>query len=147
MIKTILSSLVVTVIFIGCGNGSTTLDDNDFKTLYYDYYEIADDKIVYTKINEDPINVVYLENSYISSGTNYLVMHEEYFENYNLVNTALDKNDTLSGWKVDYLNTFTNKTLSSFIKDNYGLYQLTTNFCTINSAIPNCKTVIYARYE
>lgn len=147
MIKEIVSFMVVTVLLGGCGSESNSQFDNDFKTLYYDYYEIANDKIVYTKINENPINVVYLENSYLSSGTNYLVMHEEYFENFNLVNTTLDKNETITGWKVDYLNTFTNKTLSSFIKDNYGLYQLTTNFCTINSTIENCKTVIYARYE
>jgi len=147
MIKEIVSFMAVAVLLGGCSSESNSQFDNDFKTLYYDYYEIANDKIVYTKINENPINVVYLENSYLSSGTNYLVMHEEYFENFNLVNTTLDKNETITGWKVDYLNTFTNKTLHTFTKDNHGLYQLTTNFCTINSAIPNCKTVIYARYE
>lgn len=147
MKQKIVSLIVFALMLGGCGSESNSQFDNDFKTLYYDYYEIADDTIVYTKINEDPLNVLYLQNSYLSNDTNYLVMHEEYFENFNLVNTTLDKNETLCGWKVDYLNTFTNKSLHIFIKDNHGLYAISTNFCTINSAIPNCQTVIYTRYE
>jgi hypothetical protein len=149
MIQKIIFLMVVVAVgltFTGCGLDTNNTDE-DLKTLYYDYYEIADDTVVYTKINEDPSNVVYLENSYLLSNNDYLVMHEEYFENYNLVNVPLDKNETLTGWKVDYLNTFTNKSLSSFTVPNYGLYMLTTNFCTINSSLPNCKTVIHTRYE
>ena len=52
MIQKIIFLMVVVAVgltFTGCGPDENKID-KDIKTLYYDYYEIADDTVVYTKI-------------------------------------------------------------------------------------------------
>ena len=141
---------LMSIIFIGCSDEQTDTNSptqwgGDGTAKYYDYYEIANNTIVHTSINDDPYNYSMLINGYLNSDTNYITMNNQFIDDYNLTNIALDKNETFNAWKTSYFNTFTNKSMTTTHKEYFGLYELSTNYCVINSDVENCKTYIYIR--
>jgi hypothetical protein len=147
-------SLFVVVLFSGCETETEkkSLFDNRWnnqldKTRYIDCYEIADDKIVYTSINYDVYNYVLFINGYFDTYSNAITENHQFIDDYNLTNIALDKNETFNAYKITHFNTFTNKSFVTLKKENFGTYEVNTNYCIINAELKNCKTYFYMRYE
>ena len=144
--------LLFTIIFTGCGNETnnkypTSQWGGDATQKYYDYYEIADGTIVHTSINDEIYNYSALVQGYLGNNGNNISTHTQIINDYNLTNAVLNKNETFNAFKTDYFNTFTNKSMTTINKEYFGLYELTTNYCVINSDLKNCKTYIYLRSE
>lgn len=146
----ILSICLLAFTFIACQNNQNEIKPQsqwgEYQgEIFYDYYEIADDEIVHTSIN-DTYNALNFQASYINNSAEYMTFNSLIIDEYNLQNKALDKNETFMAQKNSRFNTFTNKSLTTISKANYGTYEMSANYCVINSDIDNCKTYIYYRH-
>jgi len=148
------------VLFVGCSDNNDYNNDqlvkwNSHMQQYvmpnilnanrkYDYYEIANGQIVYTNINMDYINVI----NYINYNTNPQYNSSIYDINntYHIVNEALNIDrveDCMIFYTYDTSTKINQK--SVYIKD-FGLYEASQNFCTVNSNESNCTSYLYIRY-
>jgi hypothetical protein len=142
--KLYLYILFIIFSFIAC----TSSDDSSYdynQSEYYDYYEIANNQIVYTSINDGIGNYSGIINGF-SNTNDALTINTLQIDNYNLINTALDINETFNASKFIQYNATTNRHLSITYKENFGKYELSTDYCLINYDIDNCKTYIYIRH-
>lgn len=154
-----LFSILLASMFIGCGGSSTNSEDPYLQYLdninsyvmanitntdkSYDYYEIADNEVLYSAINIDYANVLnYLNESDLSYDNKIY----EIDKNHTIYNEALDINETkdcMIFYGYDSLTHITTKI--TYVKD-YGLYEVTKNLCVVNSDIENCSSYLYVRY-
>ena len=132
---------------LGCGSSNETSPLEPYKeyishdAVTYDYYEIANGSILHTEINTDVVNVTRVYN-YLQ-GNEHLVEHTEFVDNYNIVNTPLSIDEVADVYKESYLNTITDSSYTRTYKKSYGLYEIKTNYCIINSNVSGCETYIY----
>lgn len=142
----ILLILISIVSITGCGESDT--NDDPYSAYFsrdaiaYDYYEIADGTILHTALNEDVYNVNRL---YPIFDNNQITEHAELIDGYLLENIALNINETIDVYKQNYLNLFTNKSHQSIYQKGYGLREIKTNYCNINTNVSGCETYVYVR--
>lgn len=151
--------IVVTILFTSCSGENHSKSNGEFsiqtwngymqeyvipnmlnndKT--FDYYEIENDEILTTTINIDLINVWHYFNLDDPSYTNSIY---EIKKDYNLVNEALNINITFEAMIVYNYDTLTNVSEKIIYKKNYGLIEVSKNFCKINTESKNCTSYLY----
>jgi len=151
--------LALTLFLVGCGGSSTNSNDPYLQYIEninryvmpnitntnkrFDYYEIVNDKILYSAINIDYVNVLgYLNESDLG----YENKQYEIDTNHTIYNKALDINETkdcMIFYGYDSLSHIYTKV--TYVKD-YGLYEVTKNLCVVNSDQKDCKSYLYVRY-
>jgi len=152
--------MLILVIFTGCGVSVTDNSDDSYlqylrnlddyvmpnitsTNKIYDYYEIAQDEILYSAINIDYVNVMGFFNE---SELGYNSSHYEIDENHNIYNEALgidEIKDCMIFYEYDALSKIAVKT--TYVKQ-YGLYEVTKNICTVNYDVKGCESYLYVRY-
>ncbi len=142
--------LFIIVNFVACTsseNSNYTQDKftNYNNIEYFDYYEISNNEIIYTSINDSLQNYASIISGF-SNTNDALTIHTIEIDDYNLTNVALDINETFNTRKLLQYNATTNNHMSITYKENYGRYELYLDYCLINSDIDNCKTYIYIRH-
>lgn len=139
----ILYLCVALLLFSGCGSDS---EDSPYSGYFstasktYDYYEIANGTILHTDINTDYINVVRV---YDFKNSRHVTEHYEFIDNYHIVNQALNIDRYEDVYIENYLDLETDNGYSSTYIDGYGLYEVKTNYCIINSSVDGCEVYIY----
>jgi len=158
--KNIVLLFALTLFLVGCGGSSTNSEDPYLQYLdninsyvmpnitnsdkRFDYYEIANDKILYSAIGIDYANVL---NYLYESDLSYDSKIYEIDTNHTIYNKALNINeakDCMIFYGYDSLTHITTKI--TYVKD-YGLYEVTKNLCVVSSDVENCSSYLYIRYE
>lgn len=145
--------LLTALLFVGCGSEDTqssaitdiiksTEPYFSLDSVTYDYYEIANDTILHTSINTDIVNVSRLV--VVNEDYQFITEHKEFIDDYTISNKALDINETANIYKENILNTLSNKSFHKIYKYGYGLYEIKTNYCIINTDVAECNTYVYA---
>ncbi|MEA2091156.1 MAG: hypothetical protein U9O83_02180 [Campylobacterota bacterium] len=151
--RTYIFLIITAILLVGCDTQNKTDEEtiamiNSTEAYFslepstYDYYEIANDTILHTSINTDMVNITRL--TVINEDRQYITEHKEFIDDYNILNKALDINETADVYRENILNTFTNKSIQKVYKYGYGIYEVKTNYCIINSDIQGCNTYVYA---
>jgi len=147
--KQIIFITIITILFIGCGSESkrevTQWGGDPYAVKVIDYYEISNDVILHTSINDEYYNYSMLVRGYMNSEIDSISSNSHFIEDYNLTNVGLGKDETFYAWNFYHYNTFTNKSLTTVTKEYFGLYEVITNYCLINHNDANCSTYIYFR--
>jgi hypothetical protein len=138
---------VIAFIFSGCGDSSDESSPLDQYSDYfstdpktYDYYEIADGEILHTDINTDYVNVARVYDFYNSR---HMTEYKRFVENYHISNEALNIDRYEDVYIENYLDLETDNGYSTIHIYGYGLYEIKTNYCIVNTDVDNCNTYIY----
>jgi len=106
----------------------------------YDYYEIANSKIVESILNTDLINLQHI----LDSAEDYQTTMYKVDENYSLENSVVGVDEVIDALIYYDYNSLTNAHKKTVYKKGFGLYAIQRDFCTI-STDSNCTSYMYAK--